>query len=169
MKRWILLVFFFLSAFLSSATAEDAGHSLVQYSIPKTDMKIMIPSSWKKGGVSGESVLASFKPGKGLYPNLNITLEDHGNKSLEEVFNGWIKLLQSPLVHKQQLAENNGMRVHFSQVEWDSMLGHLGAFRILTKVKDKILSITYVDKTSGMTRENMQMYVKSMNSLKISK
>ena len=69
----------------------------------------MVPSGWQKGGFSGEDVLASFQGGKGLYPNLNITLEDHGKKGLEEVFLGWVQLLQAPNVHKNQIEEKAGM------------------------------------------------------------
>jgi hypothetical protein len=165
LKKIIYTLTILLTVLLFGGSSEAVNHSLVQFSIPRTDLQILIPEGWKKGGFSGENVLASLKAGKGLYPNLNITLEDHGSKTLKEIFQNSIKLLQAPIVHKQQIAEMNGMRVLFAQLEWDSMLGHLGAFKVLTKVGKKILVVTYVDKTSGMTKEAVQMYIKSINSL----
>lgn len=139
------------------------------FDIPKTNLQVDLPKDWAKGGISGESVLGSFRAGKGLYPNVNITLEDHRGKTIEEVAKECLDRLPSAEIHYQKKETLNGLEAVVSDASWRSILGGLRAVRLVTGYRGKILAITFVDKSANMTEPKRETYLKCLRSLAPSK
>jgi len=142
---------------------------LQRIGIPKTDLRIDLPKGWEKGGISGESVLASFRAGKGLYPNVNITLEDHDGKTVEEVTKECLGRLPATEIHYQKKESINGLEAVVSDASWSSILGGLRALRLVTGYRGKTLVITVVDKSANLTEPKCEAYFKCLRSLAPSK
>ena len=142
---------------------------LQRIGIPNTDLRVDLPKGWEKGGISGESVLASFRAGKGLYPNVNITLEDHDGKTVEEVMKECLGRLPSAEIHYQKKETINGMEAVVSDASWSSILGGLRALRLVTGYRGKTLVITFVDKSANVTEPKCEAYFKCLRSLAPSK
>lgn len=142
---------------------------LQRMDIPKTDLQVDLPKNWGKGGISGKSVLASFRAGKGLYPNVNITLEDHGGKTAEEVTKECLGRLPSAEIHYQKKETINGVEAVVSDASWRSILGGLRAVRLVTGYRGKTLIITFVDKSADLTEPKRETYFKCLKSLAPSK
>ncbi len=137
--------------------------------IPKTDLRLDLPKGWEKGGISGKGVLASFRAGKGLYPNVNVMLEEHGAKTAEEVMKESLSRLPSVEVHYQKKETINGLEAVVSDTSWRSILGGLRAVRLVTGYHGKTLIITFVDKSANMTESKHTAYFKCLRSLAPSK
>lgn len=150
------------------AVASD-NMELQRTDIPKTALRLDLPRGWEKGGISGESVLASFRLGKAPYPNVNITLEDHGGKTAEEVVEELLSRLPSAEAHYQKKETINGLKTVVSDASWRSFLGGLRAVRLVTGYRGKTLIITFVDMSANMTEAKRTTYLKCLRSLAPSK
>lgn len=156
-----------------AAILVTAGHvavgaekaELQRMDIPKTELRVDLPKGWEKGGISGKSVLASFRAGKGLYPNVNITLEDHSGKTAEEVVKGLLGRLPSAEAHYQKKETINGLEAFVCDASWRSILGGLRAVRLATDYGGKTLIVTFVDKSADMTEAKRATYLKCLRSL----
>lgn len=154
---------------LSDVTIGADAAELQRIDIPKTDLRVDLPKGWEKGGISGESVLASFRAGKGLYPNVNITLENHGGKTAEEVMKECLGRLPSAEIHYQKKETINGLEAVVSDASWKSILGGLRALRLVTDYRGKTLVVTFVDKSANVTESTCEAYFKCLRSLAPSK
>jgi len=142
---------------------------LQRMDIPKTDLRVDLPRGWEKGGISGKSVLASFRAGTGLYPNVNITLEDHGGKTAEELVKGLVSRVPSAEIHYQKKETINELETFVCDASWRSILGGLRAVRLATDYGGKTLIVTFVDKSADMTEAKHATYLKCLRSLAPSK
>lgn len=126
--------------------------------LPDVGLRMSIPEGWQPGGVSGESVLASYEAGSGLYPNLNVTLEDRGGHSLEEVNEAWLGLLFEAEVvesHERTISDHAALLV---DATWSSPMGELRALRLFVSREDKVLVVTFVDRADDVTAERAAEY-----------
>ncbi len=155
----------FLGLSVISLPGYSAEPATMQMDIPQTQYQISRPSEWVAGGVSGESVLASFKSKQGFYPNLNIFLEDHPGKTPEQVFLSLKSKLPSPSVLKAETINVNGVSVHLSDVSWSSILGSLRALRLITKHDQKTLVITFVGKKETLSDKQKSLFETCLMSL----
>ncbi len=146
------------------AASQASAATIVK--LPQVGMQMEIPSAWKKGGVSGESVLASYDAGSGLYPNMNVTLEPSGGKDLKGFFQQWLNLLTSAQVNSAEPTNINGMPALICDVVWTSPMGPLRALRAIVPVGDKMLVITFVAKTEHLSAASAKEYARSIQSLR---
>jgi hypothetical protein len=166
LNKKILIIFsVFLGLSIISLPGYSAEPATMQMDIPQTQYQMSRPSEWIAGGVSGENVLASFKSNQGFYPNLNIFLEDHPNKTPEQVFLSLKSKLPSPSVLKAETIDVNGVSVHLSDVSWSSILGSLRALRVITKHNQKMLIITFVGKKEVLSDEEKKFFEACLMSL----
>ncbi len=151
---------------LWSQTALSRETKLVTVEVEKTQFEIDIPANWSKGAFSGESVLLCRSPGGALYPNLNIVMQDRKNLSLEQAHKNWLNLLNSPQTFSEKAVTINGTPAHFSAITWNSPLGGLKAVTLFVEQNNKHIKITYVDRADNTTTEDIELYMKSINTLR---
>lgn len=157
-----LFALFLLSAAFASDIPLDTKH--IEFS--EIGLAMQIPAGWQPGGISGKSVLGAYRKGKGLYPNLNITLEDHDGATLAQVMDSLLGKLPSPRIRYMEREKIDGRTVMISDVSWKSMLGEIRAIRLISDVKGKILVITFVDKTAQLTTRSASLYLACLRSLR---
>ena len=161
-----LLVIVPVVLMLWSQTAFSGETKLVSVAVKKTPFEIDIPANWGKGAFSGESVLLSRSPGGALYPNLNVVIQDRKDLSLEQAHKNWLKLLNNPQIFSEQAVTINGIQAHFSAITWNSLLGGLKAITLFVEQKNKHIKITYVDRADNTTKADIDLYIKSINTLR---
>jgi len=164
LKTVVVLNTFCICALTIARSTPAAEADTVVFDLPEVGLSMKMPAGWQKGGVSGKTVLASFRAGKGLYPNLNVTLEDHGDKSLEDTHKSMLKLLPNAKVAAAKREEVNGLTVFISDVSWKSILGELQALRLITKVKGKTLVATFVAQKARLSNEAAKQYDSCLRS-----
>ena len=147
----------------SGFAAEKATQHIKLSSIK---MGIDIPGDWQKGGISGKTILGSYKKGKTLYPNLNISLEDSSGMSLRQFHDKLVKILPKAKVNSVKEETVNNRKVLVSDIAWKSFLGELRALRLITKIENKVLVVTFVGKKSDFKKPAQQLYLKCLKSLK---
>ena len=134
--------------------------------LPKVGFQMLRPTGWIEGGISGQNILASYRKGKGLYPNLNISLEDAGGRSVDEALQKLLKILPSSKVVWKNHEVVNGMSVLISDVEWASILGELKALRLMTEVQERLLVVTFVASKKALSPTEREQYLTCLRSLK---
>ena len=156
-----------LVSLCAGPAAFGKGQQLVSESIKGTNFTIDIPAGWKQGAISGKSILLCRSPDGGLYPNINIAVMQQEYDSLQDAHKNVVGLLPNPQIFQEEQVTVNGIPGYFSAITWMSPLGGLKALRLLVQDKEQhILLITYVGRDSKMTAEDVQLYLKSINSIR---
>ena len=146
---------------------QEEEANLVQLKLSEVGLHLMMPAGWEKGGLSGETVLASYTARVALHPSLSVTLEDHHAKSLREVMHYLLNLLPEYTLYSAQEESISGMQCLVTDISWHSLLGSLRAVKLFTKVKDKVLVITFVDKEENLSEEDRAIYLSCLRSLSV--
>ena len=156
-----------LGSLITNQAVLGQEQQLVPEKIKGTNLVIDIPSGWQQGAVSGESILLCKSPDGGLYPNINITVLNRKNNSLEDAYNHSLTLLNKPQIFTAEMLTVNGIPAHYSAVIWMSPMGGLKAVRLFVQQKDNsIIMITYVDRDDGFTADDYRLYLKSIHSVR---
>lgn len=160
-----LSVFTAALSYAIAAPQVDAGQQL---SIPSVGLTMRIPAGWHQGGFSGESVLASYIEGSGLYPGFSVTREDHSGAPPRAVFESWTELLSSPDVTAVEEREISGHAAVFADVSWSSLLGSLRAIRLIIALERQVLIVSFNERGDGMTPERADAYGAFLATLSLS-
>ena len=161
----IISCMFLLSLFTNHAAfakKQQLGPELIKGS----NLKIDIPTDWEQGAISGESILLCRSPNGKLYPNINISVMKQKYDSLKDAHQKVVALLHNPQTSSEEQVTINGIPGYFSAITWMSPLGGLKALRLLVEEDQKIILITYVGRDDSMTEEDVQLYLKSLNSIR---
>ena len=129
-----------------------------------TGLTIELPADWTPGGVSGETIVASFAAGDGLYPGFNARLESADN--LEALHEYWIGLIGPDQVHVLEAHSVAGHDGLYTDVSWSSPLGALRAQRLLVAVDGQILVLTFMDRAGDVTEERAAAYRGYLDSVR---
>ena len=160
-----LSVIMLVVAVMGSHVLFAAEPELTAVKIKGTNYEIEIPGNWKQGAFSGESILLCRSRGGKLYPNINVAIQDSDNRSLSQAFKGWLAILNQPDVFKEEVTTINGIPAHFSMISWSSLLGGLKALSLFVEQDNKHIKITYVAKGDDATSADINLYMKSLNTL----
>ncbi len=141
--------------------AAEAQEGVLEVS--EIGLRMSMPADWQEGGVSGDSVLASYTGGSGLHPGLNVTREDPGDRTLEQVRDYWLGLLPDVTVHGQEDRSISGRNALFVDASWVSIMGGLRAVRLFVEYGDQVIVITFVtgDADDGAAVAEYSAYLES--------
>lgn len=133
--------------------------------VPEVGMSMSMPAGWQPGGVSGESILASYTAGSGLYPGLNVTIEDRAGRSLAQVRDTWLGLLSRVTVHSQAERTVSGKPALFIDAAWGSLMGDLRALRLFVEHGEKVIVITFADRGGDLDEASAAAYAAYLESV----